>query len=152
MKVRYLKLKNWMLATLGGLLGLTFTGCSPACEYGCPEGFYHVKGVVTNEKGEPIEGIGVAQVYTSSNGVVLPDLRFQDTTGADGRYNVDFFAMPNERVNVDFVDLDGPEHGLYRDTVITVSAPHEAFHGGDGEWNCGTAVITQDIILPSAEE
>ena len=154
MKIKYLKLKNWLLVSLGGLLGVSLSGCDDnpiACEYGCPEGFYSVKGTVTDSKGNPVSGIGVGQVYTESGGVVLPDMRFQDTTDADGRYAVGFYALPDDRVEVDFVDLDGPENGLYRDTTITVSAPQSAFHGGDGNWNYGTAEITQDVVLTPAE-
>ena len=154
MKIKYLKLKNWLLVSLGGLLGISMTGCEEiplACEYGCPEGYYRVRGQVTNTKGEPISGIGVGQVNTESGGVVLPDMRFQDTTDADGRYHVGFMAFPDDRVEVNFVDLDGPENVLYRDTTITVSAPQSAFHGGDGNWNYGTAEITQDVVLTPAE-
>ena len=55
MKIKYLKLKNWLLVSLGGLLGISMTGCEEtplACEYGCPEGYYRVRGQVTNTKGE----------------------------------------------------------------------------------------------------
>ena len=143
MKISYLKLKSWLLVALGGLMGV---GCT-YCEYGTPEGTYHVKGTVTNSKGAPVAGIGVGQVNTTVDGIVMPDLRFQDTTGADGRYDVGFFAMPGDRVNVDFVDLDGQENGFYGDTVVAVSASREDFQGGDGEWNYGTADIELDVTL-----
>lgn len=154
MKIKYLKLKNWLLVSLGGLLGISMTGCDDGFSvamYGCPEGFYSVKGTVTDSKGNPVSGIGVGQVYPESGGVVLPDMRFQDTTDADGRYHVGFMAFPDDRVEVNFVDLDGQENGLYRDTTITVSAPQSAFHGGDGNWKYGTAEITQDVVLTPAE-
>ena len=62
MKIKYLKLKHWLLVTLGGLLGISTVGCNTSCEYGTPEACYHVKGIVTNSKGEPIEGIGVIEI------------------------------------------------------------------------------------------
>lgn len=154
MKIKYLKLKNWLLVSLGALLGINLAGCDEEWgteEYGCPQGTYRVKGTVTDVNGTPLAGIGVGQVYTESGGVVLPDMRFLDTTDADGRYQVGFMAFPDDRVEVNFVDLDGQENGLYRDTTITVSAPQSAFHGGDGNWNYGTAEITQDVVLTPAE-
>lgn len=154
MKIKYLKLKNWLLVSLGALLGINLAGCDEEWgteEYGCPQGTYRVRGTVTDVNGTPLAGIGVGQVYTESGGVVLPDMRFLDTTDADGRYHVGFMAFPDDRVEVNFVDLDGPENGLYRDTTITVSAPQSAFHGGDGNWNYGTAEITQDVVLTPAE-
>ena len=147
MKIKYLKLKHWLLVTLGGLLGISMTGCTIECEYGCPEGTYHVKGTVTNSKGAPVAGIGVGQVYTVADGTVMPDMRFQDTTDADGRFDVDFFALSDNQVNVNFVDIDGSENGLYRDTTIAVSAPASEFHGGDGNWNYGTAEIDLNVTL-----
>ncbi len=43
MKVKYLKLKQCLLASLGGLLGITLAGCDDfygVDEYGCPTGDY----------------------------------------------------------------------------------------------------------------
>ena len=39
MKIKYLKLKNWLLVTLGGLPGLP-VGCTLPMEYGSPEATY----------------------------------------------------------------------------------------------------------------
>lgn len=152
MKIKYLKLKNWLLVTLGGLLGLSMTGCGVSCEYGCPEGTYYVKGTVTNSKGEPVAGIGVGQVYSVADKTVKPDMRVQDTTDADGRFHVGFFALPDNQVNVNFVDIDGLENSLYRDTTIAVSAPASEFHGGDGDWNYGIADINLDVMLTEITE
>ena len=38
MKIKYLKVKNWLLLSLASLLGIN-TGCTK--EYGCPEDEYH---------------------------------------------------------------------------------------------------------------
>ena len=90
MKIKYLKLKNWLLVALGGLLGVNLVGCDkgliPAAEYGCPMSNYRVKGVVTDQNGNPIEGILVAQT---------------GRTDADGNYSVDIQgAFPGENLNV----------------------------------------------------
>lgn len=154
MKIRYLRLKHWLLATLGGLLGLSMTGCGVECEYGCPEGVYHVKGTVTDEKGTPLEGIGVFQglgTVVYGNDTILGDV-YADTTDSDGRYEVRLWCMPDQVAPVDFHDIDGDRNGLYSDTVVTVSAPASAFQGGDGEWNQGIAEITKDVVMHPVKE
>lgn len=147
MKIRYLKLKNWLLVSLGGLLGVS-VGCTTiSCEYGVPEGTYHVKGTVTNTKGTPIEGIEVATAYETADGYVMPEHSGLVTTGPDGRYEVNIYGMPDHATHFGFRDIDGEQNGSYRDTIVEVSAPRSAFHGGDGDWNYGTVEITKDITL-----
>lgn len=148
MKIKYLKLKHWLLASIGGLLGLGIAGCdSLACEYGCPEGFYHVKGTVTDSKGNPVEGIEVATAYETSDGPVMLEYSGLGTTGPDGRYDVNVYGLPGSESHFGFRDIDGNQNGSYRDTIVSVSAPSSAFHGGDGNWNRGTAEIDLDVTL-----
>ena len=73
MKIRYLKLKNWLIAAMSGLLGLNL-GCDKFFveEYGCPEATYHLKGTVTNEDGQPIEGIGMGMAHIRSDEDSVP--------------------------------------------------------------------------------
>ncbi|MBR6844867.1 MAG: radical SAM-associated putative lipoprotein [Bacteroidales bacterium] len=153
MKIKYLKLKNWLLVSLGGLLGISLTGCDKLpggeCEYGCPEGIYHVKGTVTNEKGEPIAGIGVGRKETVTVEEGLPAFKYLDTTGTDGRYDVSVYCFPSAEKDINFDDIDGEQHGAYRDTVIYVKSDN--FHGGDGHWNQGTAEITQNVTMQSVK-
>lgn len=153
MKIKYLKLRNWLLVSLGGLLGINLTGCEKfsfpfACEYGCPEGTYHVKGTVTNEKGEPVAGIGVARQFVEMSEDGQPIYSHMDTTGPDGSYDVNIYCFPGTNEDLHFDDIDGEQNGLYRDTVIKVQSDN--FHGGDGNWNHGTAEITQNVTLQSA--
>ena len=143
MKIKYLKAKNWLLLSVGGLLSLNLASCSQTheeedepCAYGCPEGIYHVTGTVTDPEGIPIEGIGVGEM---------------DTTDADGRYEVNVWGIPNCESDVPFTDIDGEQNGLYRDTVVQVSAPRSDFHGAQGEWNHGTADVTKDVIMQPVE-
>ena len=145
MKIKYLKLKNWLLVSLGTLLGLQ-VGCSkepnrgPSAAYGCPEGAYHVVGTVVNEEGEPIEGIRVGRYFC------LP-LYYNDTTGPDGRYDVCTIGSPGRQSLLEFDDIDGEQNGLYRDTIVSVVADPSAFHGADGAWFEGTADIELDVTL-----
>ncbi len=155
MKIKYLKLKNWLLVSLGGLLGFNLASCDDfpygTEEYGCPMGVYHVKGTVTDVDGNPIEGIEVVQAYDSA-GVRYVMTEHLGTAGPDGRYDVNIYGMPNYESAIGFRDIDGEQHGRYRDTIISVSAPRSAFYGGNGNWDEGTAEITQDIVLQRIEK
>lgn len=149
MKIKYLKLKNWLLITLGGLLGISMTGCNTSCEYGTPEACYHVKGTVTNEKGIPIEGIGVQEIkqWNDDEGQ-LQMIGYVDTTDADGRYSLDFeYAFPQQPISLDFHDIDGATNGNYNDTVVMVKTEGVSLQGGNGHWYDGEGTVTQNIVL-----
>ena len=156
MKTRYLKLKSWLLVALGGLLGTSQVGCSKNPfsffgeeEYGCPQSTYHVTGTVTNEKGEPVAGIGVGKISewdsgSGTQGVV----GYRDTTDAEGRYAVDYgFVFPEEPISIEFCDIDGAENGSYCDTVLAVKTEDVELTGGDGHWYEGEGTIMQDVIM-----
>lgn len=135
MKIRYLKLKQWFLASLTGLLGLNMTSCLFGAEYGCPEVEYKVKGTVTNPQGEPIEGIEAFMLYRD----VLTDSEGKyDLTVRDESYY--------DTVYVRFRDIDSTENGLYADTIIPVDFSNATFTGGHG-WFEGSATKTADVTL-----
>lgn len=153
MKIKYLKLKNWLLVTIGGLLGINLVGCekifNTACEYGTPEATYHVVGTVTNADGQPIPGIGVDR-YNPWNEETdtLRSAGYHDTTDTDGRYSVTYnYWFPGSDIDIDFHDIDNAENGNYIDTVVTVKTKDVPRSGGDGHWNEGSAVITQDVVM-----
>ena len=149
MRIKYLKLKQWLLVSLGGLLGITLAGCDGFYgeeEYGCPEGTFHVMGTVTNEEGQPIAGIGIGKEYDGECD------NYCDTTDLDGRYELNIHGVPAYPEALRFADIDSAENGLYQDTTVVVSAPSSAFHGGDGDWNEGTADITKDVVMRRVEE
>ena len=149
MKIKYLKLKNWLLVTLGGLLGLSMTGCGVSCEYGCPEATYHVKGIITDEQGAPLEGIGVQEIkqWNDDEGQ-LQVMGYGDTTDKDGRYSLDFqYAFPGLPISVDVHDIDGAANGSYNDTVVSINTENVQLTGGNGHWYEGEGDITYNIIL-----
>lgn len=158
MKIRYLKLKHWLLATLGGLLGVgTMISCEHgpfACEYGCPEATYHVKGVVSNEQGIPIAGIGVQEIkrWNDADGAYRVT-GYGDTTDKDGRYSLEFpYAFPGLPLSVDVHDIDGAANGSYNDTVVTINTESVELTGGNGHWYEGEGDITFNITLTEKTE
>ena len=149
MRIKYLKLKNWLLASLGGLLGIS-VGCTTiACEYGVPECSYHVKGIVTDEQGQPIAGIGIQETKRWNEADGSYQLTgYGDTTDKDGRYSLDFtYAFPGLPLSVDVHDIDGAANGSYNDTVVTINTESVELTGGNGHWNEGEGDITFNITL-----
>ena len=153
MKIKYLTLKNWLLAALGGLLGVNLAGCDKipfpgACEYGCPEATYHVKGTVTNTEGQPIEGIGVGKRYLYNDENSEPVYSYFDTTDAEGRYSINnYCSFPGEPFPLHFCDIDGDENGSYNDTVVGIKTDDVQLTGGDGHWYEGEGTVTQNVTM-----
>ena len=148
MKIKYLKLKSWLLVSLGGLLGIN-VGCNMSMEYGTPEAHYQVKGTVANEQGDPIEGIGVGEVrrWVEEAGEVQ-FCGYKDTTDAEGRYKVDFDRVfPRQPLSLDFHDIDGAENGNYNDTTVTISTESVTLTGGNGHWYEGEGTVTQNVTM-----
>ena len=139
MRIKYHKLKNWLLATAAGLLGMNVS-CERffMAEYGCPEADYEVKGRVTTQGNVPIEGIEVSLNEYHA-----------DTTDADGRYYLSYGNFPYERdtANVTFSDIDGEANGHYADTTVQVVFNRSDLHGGDGHWYEGRATKEMDVKL-----
>ena len=148
MKIKYLKLKHWLLVTLGGLLGIE-VGCTTiACEYGVPEATYHVKGTITNEQGMPLAGIGVQEnkQWNEADGSYQMT-GYNDTTDKDGRYSLDIqYAFPGQPLSIDVHDIDGAANGSYNDTVVTINTESVHLTGGDS-WYEGEGEITYNITL-----
>lgn len=141
MKIMFLKVKKWLLVTVGGLLGLSSVNCTLSCEYGCPEADYHLKGTVTNENGVPIEGI-----------VLQNNMQWGveecDTTDKGGNYSLYYHnVFPDLPIAVDVIDIDGEENGSYKDTVISINTEGIPLTGGDGHWDQGEATIMCNITL-----
>ena len=146
MKIKYYKLRHWLLATAAGLLGLN-VGCERViqCEYGCPEADYEVKGRVTTQGDVPIEGIEVSlnSYYADTSA---------DTSDADGRYDLSYRGFPpmgdeRDTVKVTFADIDGEANGHYADTTVQVVFHRSDLQGGDGHWYEGRATKEVDVKL-----
>ena len=150
MKIKYLKLKNWLLVAMSSLLGVNL-GCGKmfVAEYGCPEARYDVKGTVTDEKGHPIAGIGVWQTrdWSDENSETYGEICYTDTTDAEGRYSVTYCGFPKESFQIDFNDIDSIENGSYLDKVVTINTQDVQLTGGDGHWNHGSGTVVKNVSL-----
>lgn len=139
MKKRTFSLKNWLLAAATGLLGIN-VGChSFAAMYGTPWAEFEVKGRVTNQHGEPIQGISVS-AYTDTV-----------TSNAAGRYDLTFSNVPWGDIPLHVKDVDGTENGSYQDTVVNIPLDEVQYEDGDNDWYMGHATINQDIVLKVQE-
>ena len=153
MKIKYLKLQNWLIVAMSSLLGINL-GCERifVAEYGCPEATYDVKGTVTDEEGQPIAGIGVWKTrdWSDENSETYGKICYVDTTDSEGHYNVTFYGFPQESCTIDFNDIDSGENGSYLDTVVTINTQDAQLTGGDGHWNHGHGTIVKDVSLKEA--
>ena len=142
MKIKYLKLKNWLLVSLAGLLGINLS-CVGGEEYGCPEARFNVKGKVTDPNGTPIPGI---QVEMGSYGP-------RDTTDAAGQYSATLMSFPETQTfEIGFTDIDGTENGLYKNDTVPITFQRSELTGGDGHWYEGSATKTLNVTLQPVEE
>lgn len=140
MKIKYLKLKNWFLVSLAGLMGVNMSSCG--LEYGCPEAEYTVKGKVTNPSGEPIPGIKVTGNWDN------------DITSASGDYILSARVeplYPEETIQIVFADVDSSENGSYQNDTVPVTFQYSELTGGDGHWYEGSATKTLNITLQPKE-
>ena len=144
MKIKYLKFKNWLLATMAGLLGINMSSCElVAMEYGCPSANFNVKGKVTDPQGNPIPGIQVNGNWDN------------DITNASGDYSLSATAdppYPEDTIQIVFADVDSSENGSYRNDTASVVFRHSDLTGGDGHWFEGAATKTLNVTLQPAEE
>ena len=154
MKIKYLKLKNWLYVALGGMLGINLS-CDKtpplACEYGVPEATYTVKGKVTDSNQHPVAGI---EVRIGNNSFDNNDYSYSNETLTDdnGRYEISTYHFPNiDTMYVQFRDIDSTANGHYADTVVTVLFKDAEFSGASGNWNYGSATVTKDVQLRRIE-
>lgn len=134
---KILRLQNLLIAGVGSLIGINF-GCERfiQVEYGCPTADFYLKGKVQDPSGNPVEGIEVMHSYAS------------DTTGSDGRYELPPHSdFPMGTLHLDIRDVDGEEHGSFRDTIIEVPINSSDFQGGDGNWYEGKLTKTIDVTV-----
>lgn len=138
-----LKGTNWALAGILALLG--FSSCESTEEYGSPHAEYTVKGSVTDEKGNALEGIGI---YKS----IEFQYRKPDTvyTNKKGEFEITDLA---KEIKLIAEDVDGPKNGLFKKDSVEVTFSNEDFYEKGKGWYKGAAKKEIDpIVLKEVEE
>ena len=147
MKVR---ITRWYNAVLTALLSMLGYGCSldepemygTPLEYGVPRINYIVKGVVTDEAGNPIQGIQTKFVG---------DLNYADPTKTDANGNYQILATTYPSLNgckLIVNDIDGEANGgeFLSDTIDVEKLPKNEVEKGDG-WYQGMYESTANIQM-----
>ena len=149
MKVRF---NRWYNAVLTALLTMLGYGCSSTDEnrdvdveeYGCPYADYVVQGSVTDEAGNPIQGINVKAPYGSDL-----DSQFGQIveTDAAGKFALKEFSSLRGH-EIIFEDVDGEANGglFQSDTIRVQTLPKTQTEKGNG-WYNGKYDVQADIKL-----
>ena len=111
MKLNF-KLINWLCATIISLLG--FSACKAEkeilYEYGSPYADYKYMGTITDEDGNPIQGIK-ATLVGSSNIISGREIAVL-TTDKDGKFESEYYNEANTHIaKIEFTDIDGELNG-----------------------------------------
>lgn len=149
MKVRF---NRWYNAVLTALLTMLGYGCSSTDEnrdvdveeYGCPYADYVVQGSVTDEAGNPIQGINVKAPYGSDL-----DSQFNQIVQTDAKGNFTLKEFSSMRGNDMIVeDIDGEANGgeFLSDTIQVETLPMTQTEKGKG-WYGGKFDVKADIKL-----
>ena len=104
---------SWFCSAVIALLG--FAGCSDdpskmADEYGSPYADYKYMGTITDEEGNPIQGIK-ATLVGSSNVISGREIAVL-TTDKDGKFESEYYNDGSTQIyRIDFTDTDGELNG-----------------------------------------
>lgn len=177
MKVKYLKLKSWLLASIMGALGFTSCHChkqlaepeekTPEVRdrgemrlmYGVPTMNFMIRGQVKNSDGNPVKGIRVNMLERGME-VVEGELqgdpeRVQQwldgtsvATDKEGRFVVKERGIPQEKVRLMVRDVDGHENGEFKNRLVEVDVtPEDVDRTNASGWNQGVFDKTVEIFL-----
>mgnify|MGYP003533833528 FL=1 len=104
------KLIRLLCVSVIGMLG--FSSCEEhSDEYGTPITNFRYWGIVTDEAGNPIEGINVIM---SGNILGMPNVKLKTESYDGEKYNFStgiFSTADTHIATIDFVDVDGEENG-----------------------------------------
>lgn len=150
MKVKYLKLKNWLLVTVMGAFGLSSCHChkeavkegepeAPSVKprgeiramYGVPTMNFMIRGQVKDTDGRPLKDIRVNML---ERGMQVQDGELQGdadrvkewldrsaaVTDEEGRFELNESRIPQEEIRLMVRDTDGKENGEYKNQVLEV--------------------------------
>ncbi|MDR1864327.1 MAG: radical SAM-associated putative lipoprotein [Bacteroidales bacterium] len=159
-----IKKTNAVLAFLLGLFG--FYGCEKgSIEYGTPHADYTVKGkIIDKATKKSIKGVRVVfeparPIYMY--GVPVTGYNPKSAVSDDGgNYKLTESSLnaliPNipdlQQQEVYFLDVDGEENGLYRDTMIVVDFAQAEKTKKQNNWYEGEYTVSKDIELQKKDE
>ena len=148
MKIKYLKLKGWLLATVMGALGFSSCHChkqlaEPEEEktpeirdrgemrlmYGVPTMNYMIRGQVKNIDGKPVKDVRVNML---ERGMEVVDGKLQGdpervqqwldgtsvATDKEGRFVLKESGIPQEKIRLMVRDIDGKENGEFQNRLV----------------------------------
>lgn len=148
MKVKFLKLKNWLLVTVMGAMGLSSCHChkqlaepekepEPAVRdrgemklmYGVPTMDFQIRGQVKDAQGKPVKDIRVNMLERNmelKNGELQgdPDAinKWLESTSVktdkNGRFEIKNSGIPQEQVRLMVRDADGKENGEFKNRMV----------------------------------
>jgi putative lipoprotein (rSAM/lipoprotein system) len=158
----FIKITNWVLAGILGLLG--FSSCieSGEVEYGVPSADYTVKGTVVNKSnGKPIGGIQVNIVppYRAILMYGVPPTNYYPkqavnpvVTNAKGEFKLsDRLSIEEVNYNLPFsvalTDIDGEKNGSFASDTLSVDFKDAVLTGKQKGWYDGEYVKTVKVEL-----
>ena len=150
MKNFFVKLTKMLCVAVLGVMG--FSACSDdpgggAVAYGSPTADYKYMGTVTDEAGNPIEGINVVMNGTI-NGTPLASLTLK--TDKDGNFSTVYLRTPSTYFKtIDFIDVDGTANGgeFESQTITFNDMTKTQVKEGDNGWDNGEFELSANIKL-----
>lgn len=150
MKDMFLKFCRMLLGILGvSAVSACGEGILPApeygpimAEYGVPHADYVVSGKVTDEAGDPIKGIAVTAPEESRDTVFTAD---------DGGYELRGEFFPNDKIEIEYIDVDDEDNGGYF-AFQTKSVALEKQKDGTGWYSGLYAAFGVDVMMEEAME
>ena len=155
MKIKYLKLKNWLIVSLMGALGLSSCHshkqlAQPEEEqpprpqpreeirlmYGVPTMGYRIMGHVKDPQGRPVKDISVNvleqgveatadTIYGDQENIRRYLKRNEVKTDNRGNFELRYDDTPRQNVRVLVRDTDGPANGQYKNRLLDVPVKAE---------------------------
>jgi putative lipoprotein (rSAM/lipoprotein system) len=156
MKVRFYHWYNALLSSLLTLLG--FGSCStvgadeygsPVSEYGTPYADYHIKGDVTDEQGNPLEGIKAVLKEMPDEAPQYAYSMDSTVTDKQGKFEMGTRVyISSRRVKLVVEDTDGQAGGgeFASDTLVLEDLPKKQTAEGQ-HWSTGTYELKADVKL-----
>ena len=131
-----------LLSTLLVLLGFSSCDKLGALEYGSPYVDFQVKGQVTDENGNPIEGICVTLEAS-------PDVLYTD---ADGRFESKEIRNVAVYGKIKFEDIDGPANGSFLPDSANLEDLEQKQIEDEGGWYNGKFEVNVQQELEREED